>query len=94
MLAHVFTNLGQIFALCDLPSNEVNDLLRGEAVPDAYVTVRSYRAEGKNRTIAGNNQEFILCTDIVDSNIWIRSDNLLLRGHGVIFLEIKVSKCS
>lgn len=45
-------------------------------------------------TIASNHQKFVIVGDIVDSNIWVSSDDLLLWCKLSTFLELEVANSS
>jgi hypothetical protein len=44
------------------------------------------------RTIASQDEEFILVGDFMARNIGIRSNYLLFRSHVVVFLELKITE--
>jgi hypothetical protein len=93
MFTHHFSDLCEILALGDLITNEVDDLLRRETIPDAFLY---YEQPVEKRrfvhTIASQDEEFIFLSDIMASNVGVGGDDLLLRSHVVVFLEFEITQ--
>lgn len=78
IIHHVFADLGELLLGGNTSSNEFNNSLRRLAVPDAcFVLARSRTGQGWRRTIACDNEKFIVVRDGMSYNIWKSSHDLL-----------------
>lgn len=44
------------------------------------------------RTVTSNNDELIIISSVVNRDFWISSNDLLLGGKIVVFLELEIAK--
>lgn len=96
---HVLADLVQILLSSNPPPDELDDGLRGLAIPDTYTTTKRLQsAKGScwfgwssaKRTIAGKNEKLIIIAQIVHHDVGIRRHDLLFWRELGALLELEV----